>query len=76
MKFRLFGYSNWKIHIAQGKGGRWRWSIWDRQHNIRCLENVSGHASAELAEAAAYAFLRGVGAPKLDVESIIPFNFA
>ena len=76
MKFRLFGYSNWKIQITQGKGGRWRWSIWDRQHNIKCLANVSGHESAELAEAAAYDFLDGVGAPKLGVESIIHSNFA
>ena len=62
----------------QGKGGRWRWSIWqstwDKGSSIRCLEPVRGHESPGGAKRAAYAFLSGVGAPRLEVESIVAYE--
>ena len=62
----------------QGKGGRWRWSIWesiwDKGSSIRCLEPIRGHETPGLAETAAFDFLDGVGAPRLEVESFVPYE--
>ena len=72
MSFRLFGRSNWTISLRQGKRLRWRWYIVDDAGKVRG-SRPNGVPTKGRAQQDANRYLRGIGAPMLNVSEVVPY---
>ena len=74
MGVKIFGWlssSDYQIHITKGTRGKYRWTVLNHGDAV-ALSPVKGWATWEEARDAARAFLDGVGADHLKMQSIRP----